>query len=491
MRRLHWTLLLVLLVTLSLTGAAAAQSLTPNLDPTACKAGRDYAAVGQEAFAARDYIAAYDAFNCALAETAGVETLLVQRAESALLATFLQDVSDRPYENRVRVAGSYAPLENIEGLFGDMLDGYSREMRRTPDDPSLYIRRAYIQWLRGQDDAAQADYARVLELLPENPFGYLFRGSSAVFNGDTQAGMRDFDTALAYMNRVEYLYFVISLSLSGVGLYEDVIDYAGRALEQIAFAPSQLDARIDAYIMLEQYEDALADVQALFDQMPEPNVDMYLDRARILWLMDDLEPALESINTAIEMDPSQPRLFKLRASIYSWMEGGERAAAADAAAIIDLMATQQQTLETLYPGDTLLLELAAGLVYRLPLAVEAGGSYAIAVQATEQTGRAVANPLLLLLDTDSTAGLAALDSGDEAAGMLWTDAYLPSFLPPETGNYELLITTDICGCGGTVQVSVVETGSAPPDTALGDNAPDSPSSDGHISIVGVRLHGQY
>jgi hypothetical protein len=79
----------------------------------------------------------------------------------------------------------------IPDAFDQLLAAYEAQLAASPDDLIALIGYSFAQWWVSDYAGATATYDRLLGVLPDNAYATLFRGSSRLFDGDTDGGELD------------------------------------------------------------------------------------------------------------------------------------------------------------------------------------------------------------------------------------------------------------------------------------------------------------
>ena len=159
------------------------------------------------------------------------------------------------------------------------LADWNERIAADPDNAELYRGRADFHREAEQFEAAVADYAQVLELLPTDHAALLARGSLLCLLGETQLGLADFNAVLeASPNHVP------TLHNRGVLLVE-----------------------------LEAYDAAIADFSTAIEHDPW-NARLWIARGRAYALRKSFAQASRDFSSAIRLDPHDDEPYGLRAA---------------------------------------------------------------------------------------------------------------------------------------------------------------------------------
>ena len=178
----------------------------------------------------------------------------------------------------------------------------------TPFDPMLYLRRATELHGRGQLDAAESFYRRVLEDAPEN-FDALH------LLGVLEAGRKNFTGAVALIaralardpNNVRALYNYGNALRDANRLEESLASYD----RLLALSPQETEALINRGVVLfdlGRFGEALASYDAGIAANPnDPSA--HVNRANALMALDRREEAVASFQSALRLRPQSPDVW--------------------------------------------------------------------------------------------------------------------------------------------------------------------------------------
>lgn len=184
-----------------------------------CDTEADYESEGARRFDEGDYQGSFDAYHCAvLLDPYSAKAYLGRGKAAVILGQYVRATDDY---GRVRAAA--------RGLLDQAAESYSAAIEKNPADVIPYKLQAFIYWLTIQDEKAQ--YDRVIELAPEDPFGYLFKGSTNQYWGNTDITKENFAKALELAAENSDVYSIIAETYAETGVYDLALENVDRAIE--------------------------------------------------------------------------------------------------------------------------------------------------------------------------------------------------------------------------------------------------------------------
>ena len=87
-------------------------------------------------------------------------------------------------------------LPTIPDAFDQILTAYQAQLAANPDDLIALIGNGFAQWWVSDYAGAEATFTALLDQMQDSVYATLFRGSSRLFNGDSEAGEADVARAL-------------------------------------------------------------------------------------------------------------------------------------------------------------------------------------------------------------------------------------------------------------------------------------------------------
>lgn len=419
------------------TLVSAASTLLPTPVPTdtvACVAGaEDNANRALELIDAYNYEGALVAWDCAIEAAPDNAQYYLRRGLTGLtLAPEQWAFDDIDYADALDVT-----------VADDEIDTLAARLEANPSDLYALTGHAYLLWLNARDEEAMVDYAALLDLNPENATALLFRGSSNQYLGNTEAAAPDFERVLEMEAGNTGVLSVIIYSYLDTG--DDVagLDYLNRYLEIAPDSAPFLAERAQVYSRAQDFAPAMADMERAIEIAPDVAT-YYGDLGWIQIRAGVYADAVDAFNSARELDPSLQYvvlgLGTAQTALGNVAEGAQ--AYADYIGMIEVESPDHQITNG---TGTLLLE--DGVVYRLPLLLNAGQS--ISMEAVSVDGGV--DPLILLVGPDGTP-LIGNDDTDILGGDY--DARIFDYSVPQDGAYTLVVTHSGAGSVGDVDVTV-------------------------------------
>jgi tetratricopeptide (TPR) repeat protein len=357
---------------------------------------------GQAAFEAGDYAEALDIFQCAYDSAPENEQVLLGIGRSALMLNQFSIAA-----NTAEMAANAAGLSNPE-YGAQQVDALSAALAETPDSLPIMTQLAHWLWLRARDEEAMPLYEAILEAEPDNVFALTFRASSQAYLGQFEAADAGFAQVFDLAPDNDHAYAIAATTYLDTGDPERAVAYADAA---ITLAPDDFAGRYvtrgDAYTDLGQDEAALSDYTRALELNPGM-YDALIGQANAYLYLGQTEAGLDAVNQALDQNPDSAWALILRGNLYLDLSENELAMADFARA------------DALSPGDVNALIGLGDASYNL-------GDYAATADYYQQAVAA---------DPDSRyarAGLAAALSalGDNSAGNALADLFQTAPLPVE------------------------------------------------------------
>jgi len=158
--------------------------------------------------------------------------------------------------------GQYTQMQKVviptmPDAFDQILTAYNAQVSASPDDLIALIGQSFAQWWVSDYKAAIATTGHLLELMPDNVYATLFRGSSRLFTGDLEGGEADIARALELAPNSADVHFIAA------DAYTYALGDLTRALEQATLARDLglNTPRVNAILAtayMEQGDEALA-----------------------------------------------------------------------------------------------------------------------------------------------------------------------------------------------------------------------------------------
>ncbi len=324
------------------------------------------------------------------------------------------------------------------------------------------------QALRAQDyDRAALEASLFILLNPSYSRGYYLRGVIYAQTGDYARALADLDRAAAFpapdTALSVSLYSIRSLLHAQQGDAEAALADLNTGIEVVPDAAVLFVSRADLYAAVDELDAALADYDRALE-LDDGLAAAYGGRGRVYLRRDDLPAALADYDRALELNPDDAAGRARRASIYL-RQGEADAALADLDAALRLTpddaglylsrgaayalagrqpdaaadfrqwlaAINRQTAnypEPLRPGESVIVPLAAGRLYRFTFEAQAGQTLRLTAAARDG---AATDPLIVLLNP---AGEPVAADDDSGGGF---NALISAYPAPDSGVYTLLV----------------------------------------------------
>lgn len=158
--------------------------------------------------------------------------------------------------------------ENIEGA----LECFEEALQTDPEYYVVYRDIGLANQILRRFEAGMAAYAKVIEHIPADYFGYYGRGTCRFRLGLYEEARHDFDEALRIYPEYVGVYNNRAFLRYQQGDFQGAVDDSTRALQLNPNEYFTLDTRAQAYFILGQYNLALDDFRKAYSQNPGQNV---------------------------------------------------------------------------------------------------------------------------------------------------------------------------------------------------------------------------
>lgn len=217
---------------------------------------------------------------------------------------------------------------------------------------SIYSDRGVARWRLGQTKEAIEDFNQSIQLSPENGAVYNNRGNVLMDLGHPEEALKDFDRAIALSQNYGVAYNNRGNAHVALGEYDQAFQDFRKAVElmprsaipfngrgkahaqlkryhaavrdltrAIGINPKYVPAykhRAEAYLALSMYREAVADATQAITLEPETqDPQLFLLRGRAQAGDKKLNPALEDLNKAIELNPDLVAAYIERGIVFS------------------------------------------------------------------------------------------------------------------------------------------------------------------------------
>jgi tetratricopeptide (TPR) repeat protein len=210
--------------------------------------------------------------------------------------------------------------QNIQ-QFGPALDLLNGIIDRYPDETNFYLARANLYVLKGDNNAAKADYDKAVSVDPDNYECYMERGFFLKNTSSADKGKANFDKAIVLLgdeikkypqdaplliHRAEIMEQTGNIE-SALNEYENYLkiwplNYSVLAKKAIILSSSR------------QWPQAIDSYNAIINNFPE-NATMFYNRSLTFQQAGNLQKALDDINNAIRIDQGKYSYYFHRSRI--------------------------------------------------------------------------------------------------------------------------------------------------------------------------------
>jgi tetratricopeptide (TPR) repeat protein len=193
---------------------------------------------------------------------------------------------------------------------------YDKVIAVTTQYYSAYHNRGLAYYYKGDYDRARADYDKALELSPQNHIAYNNRGNVFRSKGEYDRAIADYDKAIALRPKYSSAYDNRGLAYYYKGDYDRTIADCTTA---IALNPRYDIAYINrgnAYQFKADYDRAISDYDRAIGIDPQ-NPEARYNRGLAYYKKNDSDRAIADYSEAIRLDPQFIRAYRSRANAYA------------------------------------------------------------------------------------------------------------------------------------------------------------------------------
>lgn len=298
--------------------------------------------------------------------------------------------------------------------------------------PAYYARGlSYFQL----DDVARAqqDLTRALRYAAPNPEFvaqvYNLRALTYLRQEDVEAALADLQAGIDAAPDAPTPYLTRADLLAATGRLEEALADYDRALELDATAAGALAGRAAVQQQLGRPEAALADYNRLVELAPN-SPEALFRRAGAQIALEQFAAAEADLSRAIQLSPATPALYLSRAYVRGRLTD-QAGQAADYLEWTRLIGDQPSDEAPLAPGESRVVQLSAGAVYRFPFEAAAGQVIQLAATALPDS---TTDPLLVLLDPN---GAPAAGDDDGGSGL---NAQIAEYTILQDGIYTAVVS---------------------------------------------------
>ncbi|MCD4701217.1 MAG: hypothetical protein K8S24_05095, partial [Candidatus Aegiribacteria sp.] len=196
-----------------------------------------------------------------------------------------------------------------------LLTELNSQLSDDPSNTSLLLERGALLACMGETDAATEDAAKVIELEPDKPDGYILTAAVALH-------LEDCENAIDYAARAIELapdsvdaYTIRVMAATYLGLYQQALEDSYRIAELEPDNVGNYNTMAALEVQLGQYDSAYSHYSFAISLAPDSA--LYLCN-RGLFLLNAGQPdeALEDLNMAISVDSTNAHAHAIRARFY-------------------------------------------------------------------------------------------------------------------------------------------------------------------------------
>lgn len=226
-------------------------------------------------------------------------------------------------------ADAYVPYIRIALVTGNIGDGLKYSQRAEKLDPSNPAFKAYLslfyRYMQKFDQAIE--YAqRAIEAGPDEAFHYYALGSAHLFGGNFRAAVRHFDKALSLNPDDTTTHREMALATGNLYESGEARERMNTSLERLPNDPFLLTLRAQTFIAEDRFGEARLDLErALRAEANFPEAHGWL--SQVLRELDEIPKALEHVQKARQLDPSNTKWLIEQGHIFRAMGDEETARA--------------------------------------------------------------------------------------------------------------------------------------------------------------------
>ena len=244
-------------------------------------------------------------------------------------------------ETRNATAPSDPHIHVLRGVFkfgqGDLqgaLSDYARAIELNPQDAAAYNNRGNVYGSMGRHEEALSDYARAIELNPQNAAVYNNRGNVYAHMGRREEALSDYARAIELNPQDAGAYNNRGNVYDNMGRHEEALSDCARAIELEPKNAAVYNNRGNVYAHMGRREEALSDYARAIELNPQ-DAGAYNNRGNVYDNMGRHEEALSDYARAIELNPQDAAAYNNRGNVYAHM-GRHEEALSDYARAIEL-----------------------------------------------------------------------------------------------------------------------------------------------------------
>jgi Flp pilus assembly protein TadD len=224
-----------------------------------------------------------------------------------------------------RVALLFLHNDNFAAKAAAYLD---RAIARSPRDPVYYNLRG-IAWSKlGNPDAARADWAKVAELLPDDPDPLLNQSADFMRNGQVDEAIAVLERLLRTHETHARAHSNLGSALERKGEIDAALRHYDRAIALQPDYPNALSNRSYAWFRKGDYPRAIADADEAI-RLDERLAMAHVNRGHALGAMGESHGAVASYRAALMLDPAPEVREEAMQGLERLRPAGDRAGDAD------------------------------------------------------------------------------------------------------------------------------------------------------------------
>uniref|UniRef100_A0A1A9WRY1 J domain-containing protein n=1 Tax=Glossina brevipalpis TaxID=37001 RepID=A0A1A9WRY1_9MUSC len=237
-----------------------------------------------------------------------------------LLELFLEgaeaETSAADIENHLELGKRFLANNQLS----DALTHYHAAVEGDPSNYLTLFKRGTIYLALGKTRFAIQDFSEVLELKPDFTAARVQRGSVYMKSGEFSKAAKDFESALElepYNDAIKesqsrldpaHKQWHMVQEIMEDGNYRNAIPLLTQLLEIAPWSIPFRKARSDAYIQIDDLEDAISDLRSV-NRLSQDSVDGYYQLAKLLYRIGHVHVALKEIRECLKLDPEHKDCF--------------------------------------------------------------------------------------------------------------------------------------------------------------------------------------
>jgi len=200
----------------------------------------------------------------------------------------------------------------------EAIEDFNKSIQLSPENAAVYNNRGNALMDLGHPDEAVKDFDRAVALSPNYGAAYNNRGNARVALGQYALAFQDFRKAVELMPQSAVPFNGRGMAHAELKRYHAAVRDLSRAISINPKYTAAYHHRADAYLGLGMYREAAADATQVLTLQPEvTDPDLLLLRARAYAGDKKLNPALEDLNKAIEVNPDLVDAYIERGMVFA------------------------------------------------------------------------------------------------------------------------------------------------------------------------------